>query len=491
MQLESLICPIPKREEEQGKVLRNLYSLATDAERADFSNNDSVWLPMSTTSRKRVGTTPCFLHADEKPANKLFAVFTMPVFNTGAVAQCQNMQVWRFKRTAAAIIPIMLLCLQIRAESLSLPADVPINEGAGRGDHLIVQVRLGSGEEVPFVVDTGASITLLDKSFESKLKTRRGTAVVVRPGDKQTANIYAAPELYLRGVRLATGTNVFTYNFKRPMGILGMDCLAHYCIQLDFEAGQMRFLDSNDTTFSTAEFGKAFPLTFRKVGPAAGVFLPEIHHDSLIGENTNTVIDSGCNIDGLIEESDVKRLAVIFPERCWDGETYTNMIFAVVDRANVLGLGFLARHLVTLDFPHRMMYLEQTSVGPIARNRDALIEVAGKEIKPAAELLVNLKKSNQLPGWSNEDKRPIGMEVHSVFIPSTDVKGATLLTMHSKPAPNFVTFAFQREGDLPVCYYVIGRLCKEGDWRLRKAWQTNPANRKVIVYCVPRYADSR
>ena len=32
---------------------------------------------------------------------------------------------------------------------------------------------------------------------------------------------------------------------------------------------------------------------------------------------------------------------------------------------NTVGLRFLARHLVTLNFPKRMMYLKRTSVGPL------------------------------------------------------------------------------------------------------------------------------
>ena len=47
-----------------------------------------------------------------------------------------------------------------------LPAAVAINEGAGRGDFLIVPVRMARGDELPFAVDTGSSGTLLDESLE-------------------------------------------------------------------------------------------------------------------------------------------------------------------------------------------------------------------------------------------------------------------------------------------------------------------------------------
>ena len=42
------------------------------------------------------------------------------------------------------------------------------------------------------------------------------------------------------------------------MGILGIDVLEHYCIQLDFAAGKMRFLD--DQHADKSAWGKAFPI---------------------------------------------------------------------------------------------------------------------------------------------------------------------------------------------------------------------------------------
>jgi hypothetical protein len=60
-----------------------------------------------------------------------------------------------------------------------------------------------------------------------------------RIGEKFQSHIYAAPKLFLNGVQLRTGARVWTGEFKnlphvagRPtMGILGMDCLTHYCLQ--------------------------------------------------------------------------------------------------------------------------------------------------------------------------------------------------------------------------------------------------------------------
>ena len=60
-----------------------------------------------------------------------------------------------------------------------LPADVTMNKEAGRGNWLFVTLRLESGDELPFFVDTGMTVTLLDKSLEPKLGKRLGTGKVM------------------------------------------------------------------------------------------------------------------------------------------------------------------------------------------------------------------------------------------------------------------------------------------------------------------------
>ncbi len=69
-----------------------------------------------------------------------------------------------------------------------LPADVSMNKEAGRGNWLFVTLRLESGEELPFFVDTGMTLTLLDKSLEPKLGKRLGTG-----RDDHTIEEYPVP----------------------------------------------------------------------------------------------------------------------------------------------------------------------------------------------------------------------------------------------------------------------------------------------------------
>ncbi len=292
---------------------------------------------------------------------------------------------------------LFLVCSSLADDSnhTKLPPEVAMNSNAGRGGLIFVTLKLGSGDQLPFVVDTGAARTLMDRSFEPKLGTRLGTANVSHFADTYVGGVYAAPKLYLGDALLVTATNIWTYDFtnqltsragKQIKGILGMDCLKHYCIQLDFEAGKLRFLDPDHLDIE--KLGKSFPITFPRGGR------PFIHHCSLAGGAsanpkmdsdrasgwsktrelpvTYALIDTGCSYDGRVETGALQGHDsgnVLLQNCTWDGATYANLRVQVAEHANLLGLRFLARHLVTLDFPHRKLYLKQTSIGPLAGER--------------------------------------------------------------------------------------------------------------------------
>ena len=127
------------------------------------------------------------------------------------------------------------MCLMLlssrAATSPKLPAELPINQGAGRGGLLIVPVRLEDGAELPFILDTGSSFTLLDTSLEPKLGKRTGTISVQSWGVTSKLPVFAAPRLYLGGAPMVTGDNVGGDDCKKMptdsghpvMGMLGID----------------------------------------------------------------------------------------------------------------------------------------------------------------------------------------------------------------------------------------------------------------------------
>jgi len=370
-----------------------------------------------------------------------------------------------------------------------LPADVNINKDAGRGGLLYVTLRLGSGEELPFYLDTGAPISAIDKSLEPQLGKCLGQSSINWWNGKEQSRIYAAPKLYLGNKPLATASKIFTSDFKRirwhTMGVLGMDCLRHYCIQLDFAAGKLCFLDPDH--LNSAGLGKAFPLTFSYIDPQRRFIRPSIPLDGLIGDFTNVLIDTGCTIDGVVSKGAIKGSAVLLSDCVWDGETFTNLVVAAVDHVdhvNVLGLSFLARHLVTLDFPNRTMYLKQTSIGPLAG--DILKEISHHDLKAMVEAYDSLNEKGQLPGLSKNDKGAVYLE-KSLHLDSQSVNAGTGTSPETKSGagPESVTFGFQRSGDSLTHHYQVSRAFEDSPWKLEKTWRTDQNERTDEEYPAP------
>jgi len=238
---------------------------------------------------------------------------------------------------------------------------------------------LDGGQKLPFAVDTGASGTLLDKSLEPKLGKPMGTAIRNAWGVLSTNNFYAAPRLSLKGVPLQmTGPAVTAWVLKqfstpdgRPvMGILGMDVLEHYCIQLDFAAARMRFLDSQRADRST--WGKAFPIVALNDHDAR----PAVAGNLFGTPDSLSLVDSGYNSDGWLRpvyfrqwtnEARVRTNGEArWPHGQFGGEQYPLVALSEEDvESDAIGMCFLARHQVTLDFPHHMLYLRRQSIGPL------------------------------------------------------------------------------------------------------------------------------
>jgi hypothetical protein len=352
---------------------------------------------------------------------------------------------------------------------------------------------------LPFLVDTGSPVTLLDKSLEPKLGKCLGTTTLWNFGARYEGSVYAAPKLFLGRTPLITDSNAVTSDYLEKMssrtghptlGVLGMDCLQHYCIRLDFKAGKVRFLDPNG--IKAAQLGQAFPLVFSSASESDGKWIrPYIRRGSLVGgEDTNLFIDTGANGDGNLEPESFRREvheqrlrvpedtqdqepnSVGLPQCVWNSATYTDLCVGNGANAtedgrgeNSLGLRFLARHLVTFDFPHRTMYLKRTSSGPLVTHEViAAAKAAGNSVYPLAKKLM---KKGQLPGCPKEDRGTLKKVFHFRFDPDT----ATLDAV--------------KKGDSSTYHYEFTRASKDSPWKLQKAWRTDQDEHMVENYPVP------
>lgn len=274
----------------------------------------------------------------------------------------------------------LLLCLAAtaNAQDTNRPAETDLNPDAGRGGLVIVNVRLASGEELPMMVDSGTTSTVFDQAMEPKLGPPVGTTTMKSWGVLTKVNVYAMPKFSLGGVPLLAGSQTFTCPVRDSsgqrehpaMGIIGMDVLKHYCLQLDFTAGKVRFLD--DRHADKKAWGRAFPivpLNDQDDRPAVA--------QNLLGlTGPHSLIDSGCNFDGWLMpnyfEQWTNQSVAPGPGEArssagrFGGETYPFVsVQAEKVESDGIGLHFLARHLVTLDFPGHTLYLQRRSIGPL------------------------------------------------------------------------------------------------------------------------------
>jgi hypothetical protein len=297
-------------------------------------------------------------------------------------------------RVIAACISLIVLCSCATAPAPdwstdnstrpNLPSETTFNKEAGNGNNLLngdllyLTLRLENGEKLLFLIDTGSDSTTLDKSLEAKLGKCLGTSTVNWDYSvgKRTSGVYETPKLYLGDTRLLLDDRVTTDDLSRMFsgqssikGILGMDCLRHYCIQLDFSARKMRFLDPDH--LQTDGLGKAFPIAnfSGEVSTCTNFF-------GLM--NARFSVDTGCTIDGTLKPKLFQQVlqkqtawvtnltttaggapvrVAFFEKVMFDSNVHRHVIISECPNENMIGLRFLARYLVTFNFPKQTMYL--------------------------------------------------------------------------------------------------------------------------------------
>ncbi len=379
------------------------------------------------------------------------------------------------------ILSLFLFCLHSIAAPISSsyttlsaadrPPDVPMNVDAGFGGWVVLDIHLAGGENFPVVVDTGCPTTCLDTSFESKLGNRIKTDTLWAFGVKSQINIFLTPKLFLNGTPLMKiGPYVVTHDCKqisdevgRPvLGILGMDVLQNYCIQLDFVARKIRFLDYDHE--DKDRWGAPLPLV--DVGDGCVAI-----NDNLAGApGPGSLIDTGYNQYGWLEPKpfdqwtnqavSIRKGEVHSPNAILAGQMYPEVDLRRVDpkllssgdthiKINGVGLRFLARHLVTLDFPEQTLYLKRVSSGSSV---DPGLEL---EKKSAAKFLKSLERQGKLPGWEKKDS----------------VAGDHVMVRYVYPF-SFV-FDIPKTGDPHIYHYTIWRASDGASWQLKRAWQTD------------------
>ena len=249
------------------------------------------------------------------------------------------------------------------------------------GDLLVVPVTLGK-KPYRFVVDTGATNTLYDKSLKTCLGEPKSIETIQAVSGETTVELFDAPDAFVGKLNLKAEETVGCLDLGQlrqasgldVYGIIGMDFLRDHVVHLDSDSGKLSLLKS-------APSGPGTPLliTFEGNYPLVDVNLPGLAPQGFL-------VDTGCCgtgtgslevtvFDGLVSRGTARTVeSSLFTDLRGDGRTrnavvtvmkirhlqHANLLFSDHwgSAHNILGLGFWERYNVTFDFPHHLIFLQ-------------------------------------------------------------------------------------------------------------------------------------
>jgi hypothetical protein len=230
-------------------------------------------------------------------------------------------------------------------------------------------------------VDTGASLSGFDESLKPVLGQPRGHRKLKTPGGSTRVEEFDWPDAKLRDQPLATDRRIVVVDLAeirqatndRIYGVIGMDVLRKYRLQIDFDAGWLRFLESLPA--NTGKLGERIPMEFTDEG--APYFVGSLGDQA----SDRFLIDTGTQGNSLEATvfDELREQDFVQPERGFANVTLAGELRGrrgKLDRLTVgpftreglrvsrinfssVGLHYLSRFRITFDFPGRCAYLQK------------------------------------------------------------------------------------------------------------------------------------
>lgn len=246
--------------------------------------------------------------------------------------------------------------------------------------HLYVPVRVGD-REVAFVLDTGATGTLVDTSLlGSTAPTTRSYELQLLDGPVRVP-AYEAPKMSIAGIDApwivmvaATDLTPLRSAWKNECyGILGMDFLRRFILHIDFDNGELLICDATQIDSLP---GKGVELKLEQSCPTVSVspgslpprqFLIDTGYTGTGSlridlfselERTGEARSTGLSAQSGGLHGRSGEVAMVNCSRIKLGEFHHRDLVLSTRQKNILGLTFLCRYSVTLDFPHGLLCLD-------------------------------------------------------------------------------------------------------------------------------------
>lgn len=282
---------------------------------------------------------------------------------------------------------VVCACASVGVGNTTVLANFPIVFGEPP-TVIVVPITLG-GAEYPFIVDTGSTVTVYDETLRPRLGQPVTTHIAGMGAGKARLQMFRAPEARLGKLELPTGglvgcadlsavrDVVRSLSGQEVYGILGMDFLKDYVLQIDFEEKRLAIIEPGA---SPRRWGQGFPIEYASGG------IPVLAATLSNDVQARFLVDTGDAGTGDIEAELFERLraqgslVVTGLVQCATGSGYRETPEGRLDRLtlgpyrheglklfqshwNGLGLGYLSHYIVTFDFPNGILYLKRPS-GP-------------------------------------------------------------------------------------------------------------------------------
>lgn len=291
--------------------------------------------------------------------------------------------------SSCAVVTSIWLWFWLAGSNISAQDDNVIAEFniAKRGALAVVDVSMEQMNR-RFVIDTGASPLFLDKSLCEKLPLRSVRDLVTAGGVRRFV-LFETPAFHFGGIDVPNGLDAASLDFgmlstgfgSRLDGIIGCDVMKRFVVQFDSDAGKLRFLRT-----SPMDAGAEFALLFDEMK------VPKIELLTAVGAE-KFVVDSG-NYGELTTTGTLFRKLVKAGVVTNRRERLTTSAAATTLReegqlrelklgvfehkelsihqsdVNTIGNEYLARFVVTIDFPNKVMFLRPSKLFDMPSRRD-------------------------------------------------------------------------------------------------------------------------
>lgn len=278
-----------------------------------------------------------------------------------------------------------------------------------------------AGQQYRFILDTGSTHTICDASLEDRLGKRflwpwKGTAA---RGKSFTYEYFCAPPAILGPLRIGKGdliavadlAGIGTALEQQVGGLLGMDFLRDYVVQIDFERASVTFLNSRKGTDRTGwgtavrikhKFLSSLPYIDGRVDGFQATFLADTGwaRRPAVGELAGGAFDrarsksgSGtlqASVTSMAETNALRREAFALSDRFRVADfVYEDIVF-YEGYESILGMRFFFGHVVTFDFPARRLYLKRLGDIDVSSPVELRLEGLGLTVRSPAWVAVGL-----------------------------------------------------------------------------------------------------